>query len=100
MEELLTLIETDPVGATHEDPTRFLRLTSELEEWMARETACARDYPILKIPDAWIRREPSPQMVRRIRKAWREIGEATSAPVRTTRPSTSVRRKSKKHVAR
>lgn len=88
IEALLTEIETLQVGATEDDPAHFIRLTEELEEWMERESTFVRDYPILEIPEAWIRREPSPSVMRQIKKVWRGAAGIPSRPTKRRRPAT------------
>ena len=57
IEALLAQMETDPGPPTREDPLRFMRVFEEVREWLAREQAFIRNYPILAVPAHWTRRQ-------------------------------------------
>lgn len=46
--------------ASSENPAAMLRLVEELREWWRRERAFLRNYPVVDIPEHWMRRAPSP----------------------------------------
>ena len=82
IEALLSELDTAIVPAPQ--PTdvaaRLMTLVAELEEWLRRERAFLRAYPITP-PSDWTRRELSPAARRKSRRAWKPSGSS-----RTPRP--------------
>lgn len=69
---LLSTIDTAMAAASQQkDIERLLKLITELDEWVRRERAFLRDYPIIDPPLHWARREVSPSARRKSRRAWR-----------------------------
>src|SRR5262245_50015793 len=55
IEALLAHIETGRIGATEDDPTAFMKVMEEVQEWQSREFDFIRTYPVLKVPTDWTR---------------------------------------------
>jgi hypothetical protein len=70
IEALVAEIETAIVPTPQpQGAARLIRLVTELDEWVRRERAFIRQYPI-EPPSHWTRRELSPAARRNIRRAW------------------------------
>ena len=71
IEALLSAVDTAFKGPLRRvDAVHLHKTILELLEWMRRDRAFIRDYPLFDPPSDWTRRELSPSIQRKIRRAW------------------------------